>query len=74
MPLGVELMGAFVQHPATPTIKPGMGPRPQCVLLYVCKELLTHPSQPVGYLCAASFVYLASTFSGWPPEFGLLTV
>lgn len=74
MPLGMELLGALVQHPATPTTNPGMGPSPHCVLLHVCKELLSHPSQPVGYLCAAFFIYLASTFSDCPPEFSLLIV
>lgn len=69
MPLGVELLGALVQG-----LYPGMGPSPHCVLLHVCKELLSHPSQPVGYLCAAFFVYLASTFSDCPPEFSLLIV
>lgn len=69
MPLGVELLGALVQG-----LYPGMGPSPHCVLLHVCKELLSHPSQCVGYLCAAFFVYLASTFSDCPPEFSLLIV
>lgn len=74
MLLEAELIEALVQCPATPTTNPGMGAGPQHVVLRVFKELLSHPSQPTGHLCAVSFVYLASTFGDWLPETGPLIV
>lgn len=74
MQLGIELMGMPVQHPGILTTNPGMGPGPQRVLLHVFKELLNHPSQLLGNLCAASFTHLASTFGNWPPESSALAV
>lgn len=57
MLLGMELMGAPVQHPATSTTNPlGTGAGPQHVLLRVFRVLLSHPSQPMGHLCAVSFI------------------
>ena len=74
MLLGTELMGAPVQHPATPTTNAGIGAGLQRVLLHVCKELLSPLSQPVGHFCATCFVYLAPTFGDWPPESSPLIV
>lgn len=72
--LGIELMGMAAQHPGIPTTNPGMGPGTQHVFLHVFKELLNHPSQPMGNLCDASFTHLASTFANWPPESSTLDV
>lgn len=58
MPLGMELMGAPVQHPITHTSNPGTGAGPPHVLLHVFKEFLSHPTHPMGHLCGVSFYLL----------------
>lgn len=49
--------GSTCSAPCHPHHKPpGTGAGPQHVLLHVFKVLLSHPSQPMGHLCAVSFI------------------